>query len=995
MIKNTVLKDKFNKPIKAIIITILMLCFLTPSISYAVESESYQKEELANLNAFSNTAIMTGLSNYSGPIGLDLTKYEQVGIDKLYGLLPKRTIYYGEVPRLSIKDEDGKGGEVQIVNDQGQTIQDLENLKEQEKIDARANGSADDITIEGIDAKYDSQIKELKEKSGNQDQAQLSTKSSKNFENKAYSKISYYVGAGYRSYTSDTPHEGQGIFEYIKYKDGDENGPYSDLHLYGLTRQNSIFDSGFKELTGNLLPSLIGALYGIFNGITSFMIFVCNFDISTLSDHLFNGLKDNISKMFLINDGSLSPLLMVATVIFIVGIVTLIVRRFLVGEGSAQAIVQEFCFLILAAVLVGVSLGGGIDALQLKVVDLGNTLVKAVTTGEQKDNVLDLYQYKSNNSNDDLINTQIAISNKPYIDTIIASQFGVNVNDLEINEENFGSKAADISNKIVKNGEVLSVKNGPSGSSVKNLGYYWYCADSTVNVNDPYNQSNGLINHANPNNTVFVIDFLAALDASDEANPAVHVKAQEIVKRFNDPSIDSLRLFLVSILQLANALASGCIAIFTIIAKLIFYVGLLAVPVFPILLLIPKTRTKAKDLLVVWLVSALKMVVGMLILTLMLTFSAILCNQGDITGVLIAIAFTIGMVVLAPNIFIQLNNVFSQYEGKLGITRAANNMTGRAFSKITSARRGRFDKAYKGIKDHKNKVAKKLQDESKQEELDKGIEEAYTNIDLNDPDFLNDFTGSGMEDGFLSNDSQYQLDRMKLTKEAEDEYDDSKKKYFDKFNEMKKSFNKKDPDRAIKEIYNYQHISDLISRGKTDSREYKDLVKEQLAMERGVKIDKITDQDVTNFKLNSDKEKFYNTFDYMTKEDKANELAAIKSKTSIKGFAGKESDYKSKFLGKEAELKLVQNAGEDWAKKRNEIKKKYKNKLAESKVNAIERASTNTNNTKVNNINSNSGNVNSNISSKTPTSKITVNKPQTTNQPQSQPKQSIKINRID
>ena len=398
-------------------------------------------------------------------------------------------------------------------------------------------------------------------------------------------------------------------------------------------------------------------------------------DIWSIFDLLDN--ENQVSKMFnslfLMDQdtGIFSPFLIFMLAAFIISLV-FVILKVNKGENAFALIGRELGFFILSMLIASLSIingssgGNKLGRLSTDLADKMSNLVAVMSTEEGV-----LYTYNTGNPNKDTQETQKALLKKPTIDMIIEMQFGTKIEKLDINEENFGRSVnealemtfnrseSSYNNFIVSNGSML---DGPN--QVNNLGYYWWCANSSVNEKEPINDNS--LQSGTPDRILYIVDFLnnvRKLEASSDNNPIILNRVDNIMSSFNKPRYWSgiLPMFLLSLLSLAESYSLLLIVLFLSIGKIIVTLGAFLVPVLPGLYLFEKTRETSKKLLKTYISGFARLIIGLIMYNIVFSILAIVTKEG-IIGILLGIILCIAIGKLVPRIIIEITRIISRNE---------------------------------------------------------------------------------------------------------------------------------------------------------------------------------------------------------------------------------------------------------------------------------------------------------------------------------------------
>jgi hypothetical protein len=377
------------------------------------------------------------------------------------------------------------------------------------------------------------------------------------------------------------------------------------------------------------------------------------------------GLSDTFNTLFLISPGGdISPFLLIMLILFILSLVSVIIKV-VKGEKSGALVLRELGFFILAACLAGIAMASSAKTNISKFgINLSTSITNDITAASSTTS--GLYLYSTNNLSQDNDMTQTAFLKKPNIDMIIQNQFGVPVSELDIkdasgkNTGNFGSQALTALDDVY-NKNTFEVNNG--ATSVYNLGYYWWAADSLVDEKSPI--SGSTYNSSTNDRVLFIIDFLndARVRANQNKETAVVNRIDTIINHLWAPNYNSsiASVFLLTILSLAMTFAFFIDVIFMTIGKLIVSIGIFAIPILPGLFLYSKTRDLSKKICSTYFVGFIRYIVGLLVFNLICMITSTLSNYG-IPGIVIAIIICFIIGKLMPKFIMYLNNQLSYKE---------------------------------------------------------------------------------------------------------------------------------------------------------------------------------------------------------------------------------------------------------------------------------------------------------------------------------------------
>lgn len=454
-----------------------------------------------------------------------------------------------------------------------------------------------------------------------------------------------------------------------------DNGNTNDIHAMNLLDQNINFMTTVIRMLGGFAIAIFMFFNAIFALLLKLFIAIGNFDVTFITKLDPIGISKNVRDVIIGDGSTISPILILATVIFMIGLVGLIAKYVTSGEAPARKIMQETMILILAFFLVAVSINGGWDKILEKTTQFSSTVITALN--KDLGSKIKLFTYSTGNPGDDANNTMNGISAKTFIDVIIKQQFGVSVNELDLygagvdTQKLWGIDQATMQN-IVKNvsseANIATVSNGSEdNSATPNLGYMWYAASSGVKANDPFYVKDGKIypNVVSKDRTLYVIDILSAIDAEAGGSP----KAQAIMRSFKSPSSYWLEIFMCTIITIVETWAIALLAIISLASKLLFNAGFFFVPFFPIMLLIPKLRDTARKAINTWINSAVKMVLSQAMMIIIIFTSSSLCSYANFGSYFVDIVVLIFFGKYAPVILTRINDAVSANRDQLQFAR--------------------------------------------------------------------------------------------------------------------------------------------------------------------------------------------------------------------------------------------------------------------------------------------------------------------------------------
>ena len=714
-----------SKVFKVAIYTVVIISLLFVSVNNAFAGDAEAKKYTYDSISKNNVGVMNCIEVTQGTPG-DVSQIKSdatsVGIDTLYGLNPRGFDYFGEVFN-PLSSADGISSEA---NDK---IKDYPHM--------RSTGRA----IEG------------------------------NF---------------YRVWYNQPNH----LQDNINWDSSETN----DLHVENMTRvENAIVYPILRALSG-VAFNLIALINSLFNALVKFEIWLSNIDLSLFSTTIVGDLGNELNKLFIMDGTNPSPLLALSVAMFVIGFAVMTVRFLTSGGTSIRAVFQEFGYLILGMLVAAAAMTGAIDNMTTSLSKFSSNLVGAISSDAGSN--FKLYKYEMKDQIQAANMTEFAISNKPYVDLLIKNQFGCSVEELELNGENWGmsdDELANIINNITTDGGVdLFVVNvgstwdtsdtghtnkGVGGSaSYGNLGYYWYAASTDTNIKNPFSADGDTIklnkdayDDSSETKMLFITDFLAAVDAQNEGSN----KAQSIMRNFEGSYYDFIGMFMLLLVSVMLFLALLVGVLMAAFGKLVFNVFIVFIAILPILIITPikNVRAYSKQFVFTWLISGLKMVVGLVFVMAVLMISGILCQQGYI-GYLLDIIFLFVVFRFGPKLFVAINNAVNSTElgrEQLGFTRDIDRAFNNAATSAQS-RRGVFATMNRA----KDRRAELLQDMK----TSSGIENKHGMLaaDAAVDDLLNNFgnngeaTGSGVNGGITISDDNYE-EISNLKQQAADKID--------------------------------------------------------------------------------------------------------------------------------------------------------------------------------------------------------------------------------
>lgn len=451
-----------------------------------------------------------------------------------------------------------------------------------------------------------------------------------------------------------------------------------DIHGMTLAGSHSSFGGVLENAAGAWAYTLAIGITTLSNAISGTLVHLANIDLTWLTEQAqLDSLSKAINDIFIQSNGQLSPLIIIALVIFIGSLVALIIKRVMSGTASFKEIGQEFGYLFLSFIIAGACLSGGLLSVSKSMSIASSGLIGGLTNSTDGGD-LSLFSYETGNPTENANYTEVALLSKPCIDGIIKNQFGYSVSELvlyddsnsDITEKNWGISATRMKEIIASlnwsgDGSVFVITNEEQGLSstagYANLGYFWYANCSDTDVKDPFDIKNGVVTRNTPSQALgsgnlYIADLMAAIDADTGGSS----KARQVLSNFESGYNDWIGVLPILLVSGIMPFAIGFAAIYSLIARVFFVIGILAVAVMPVLLLTPirGIRGFAKQFVFTWLTSGLKMVLGLALVFICISMSAIFSSGGAI-GQFIDIAFLIGMAILGPKIFAAFNSAVS------------------------------------------------------------------------------------------------------------------------------------------------------------------------------------------------------------------------------------------------------------------------------------------------------------------------------------------------
>lgn len=453
------------------------------------------------------------------------------------------------------------------------------------------------------------------------------------------------------------------------------------------------------SILGNFIQGFIGGLGKIADGFLFFINYIRTRDlIQIISEALTNGNDSFYGMMMKLvfidpETGALSPFFIIAMVLWLISVVGL-ARKAFQGSGSFKVILAECGQLLIVILISAFAFMGNLPVvmsdISAKIVrtfssemessfDTESRLKdqqdeKGITTAEKGFSKLFISEIASfEGENKDLprvlaknMNTvynQQALLNKTSIETEIKAQFGVsNISQLNLDDEHFPNAQKNIE-KITggKDPNLFDVYGGSlkkdGGTAVKNLGYYWYAVNSSV---DPQTYDGKDIKEGNKDKLLFIADFLNNVQKDAPADQKS--KYISMGKHFTNPSY-LLMMWNTFLENLQKFILIWCMIgaiLFEIIGKAILAFGSVMYPILPSLYLIPKTRKLAGQISKTYLSGYARVVIGELVIGILYMVYTMM-NGSDAGHYLNLILFAI-FVKFAPRMYREINDLICRNE---------------------------------------------------------------------------------------------------------------------------------------------------------------------------------------------------------------------------------------------------------------------------------------------------------------------------------------------
>lgn len=420
-------------------------------------------------------------------------------------------------------------------------------------------------------------------------------------------------------------------------KKADISGESEDLHIKAAT-----YTGEWDWLTYSMY-----FIFHIFEGLTNWLLkmvtYIKTIDMQSIFDIFDKSgeFKKAISKLFLFDPdtGNMSPILMIAIIGFgISGLIGL--SKVIKGTSPMQVFKEELLFLILAFIFAGTAINfkaqDNVSSTGLSILTkMSNDLITS------NDTSYELYKANTGDTKKDNDATQVALIEKKNIDGWIKTVTGSTVEQLDLNEKNFGKDWEKAMQNVLKSDEEsyisnFTVSNGKSTYS--NLGYFLYAADSGVNPLNPIKGTDGF-NKGDNYYPLLVVDFLEQArqlaitnKETDALNNIENIAKNLSITNYTEAMTSAL---LNAISNFFLALCLATVTGFLIIGEFIVIIGPFFLPIIPILLLIRSTRKTAKDLSKIYVSGYVRYVIGLIIFNMFITLSVLLSQS--VTGVLIGV----------------------------------------------------------------------------------------------------------------------------------------------------------------------------------------------------------------------------------------------------------------------------------------------------------------------------------------------------------------------
>ena len=441
-----------------------------------------------------------------------------------------------------------------------------------------------------------------------------------------------------------------------------------DPRIKGLTVENGIF----TNIVFKFLLIFVNGIRSIIDIIIRLLIELVNFDISSAiktvdKNNAFGNLLRDVF-LYNSNDGilSLSPFMALALVAFILGLIRIAFEAFR-GNVPFKSLFNEFLMFVLSFLVLAASLNmGNVNTIASAGTNIATALSNEVVMSTTEQSIL--FKYNTSNPHMDMIYTQQALLNKQIIDSVIQSQFGYSVNDLDLyningGEGDFGS--VETVNKAIQdtygeNADINYVKLSTSSDGsvyTYNLGYLLQAANTgTLYSSEGAWTVDGnvlTVGTATNDRTLFIMDLLANLKKAnmEAGNTKIVNKINVIMENMYNPNYVALmsNSFLLILQHIALGFALLLISLYTLTSKVVIAIGPYAMVIIPIMLLFKSTRNSAKNMLVTYLHAFIQFILGLSIFNIIMLIAVMFGNAG-IVGIAISIILMIGIALNTPKI---------------------------------------------------------------------------------------------------------------------------------------------------------------------------------------------------------------------------------------------------------------------------------------------------------------------------------------------------------
>ena len=441
-----------------------------------------------------------------------------------------------------------------------------------------------------------------------------------------------------------------------------------DPRIKGLTVENGIF----TNIVFKFLLIFVNGIRSIIDIVIRLLIELVNFDISSAiktvdKNNAFGNLLRDVF-LYNSNDGilSLSPFMALALVGFILGLIRIAFEAFR-GNVPFKSLFNEFLMFVLSFLVLAASLNmGNVNTIASAGTNIATALSNEVVMSTTEQSIL--FKYNTSNPHLDMIHTQQALLNKQIIDSVIQSQFGYSVNDLNLyningGEGDFGSVEAvnkAIQDTYGENADINYVKLSTSSDGsvyTYNLGYLLQAANTgTLYSSEGAWSVDGnvlTVSTASNDRTLFIMDLLANLKKAnmEAGNTKIVNKINVIMENMYNPNYVTLmsNSFLLILQHIALGFALLLISLYTLTSKVVIAIGPYAMVIIPIMLLFKSTRNSAKNMLVTYLHAFIQFILGLSIFNIIMLIAVMFGNAG-IVGIAISIILMIGIALNTPKI---------------------------------------------------------------------------------------------------------------------------------------------------------------------------------------------------------------------------------------------------------------------------------------------------------------------------------------------------------